>query len=65
MQGQGAVSTDSLSCCGSWHNVSVKKEKRKKRKPTGDNVVLKVIECVERVNAQMLNLGQVTQSHLT
>jgi hypothetical protein len=30
--GQGVVSTDSLSHCGSWHNVSVKKEKRKKRK---------------------------------
>jgi hypothetical protein len=31
MWGQGAVSTDSLSRCGSWHNVSVKKEKRKKK----------------------------------
>jgi hypothetical protein len=42
MRGQGVVSTDSLSHCGvsswqlsgSWHNVSVKKEKKKKRKLT-------------------------------
>jgi hypothetical protein len=65
MQGQGVVSADSLSRRGSWHNVSVKKEKRKKRKLTGDNVMLKAIECIERVNTQMLNLGQVTRSHLT
>jgi hypothetical protein len=45
--GQGAVSTDSLSHCGSWHNVSVKKEKKKKRKLT---VMLKAIERIERVN---------------
>jgi hypothetical protein len=60
MQGHRAVSTDSLSRRGSWHNVSVKKEKRKKRNLTRDNIVLKAIECIERVNAQMLNLGQVT-----
>jgi hypothetical protein len=38
------------------------KKKKEKRKLT---VVLKAIEHVERVNVQMLNLGQVTLGHLT
>jgi hypothetical protein len=49
MRGQGAVSTDSLSRRGSWHNVSVKKEKRKKKK-SKLTIMLKAIERIKRVN---------------